>query len=131
MRAQNLIRPILILSVLSFLVTIPHAVEDFLYGVPQQFGVPTPLAGLVLGLGYAIQVIGVIGVARGQQWGLLITFFVSLGWMLGAALDHLPDVFSAEPFREGAVSRLLVTLILLVTGGLTVLSGVALRRGNR
>jgi hypothetical protein len=124
-RFQN---AILFLSVLTFLATVPHAVEDFHYGVPQKFGVPTSVAGLFLGIGFAVQVVGIIGISRGKRWGLAVTLLVGLGWLLGALFDHFVDILSNVTYREGLLSRVLVLLIIGLSAGVTLLSGLALKQ---
>jgi len=124
-------KPLLILSVLSFMVTIPHAIEDFQYGVPESFGVNPSIAGLLVGIGLAVQVLGIIGVSQGTRWGLIITLVVAIGWVLGAILDHLPDILSSRPYRHGVLSRSLEALIILDFGALFVLSGLGLKQGMK
>lgn len=127
-KERSLIKPILILSVLSFMVTVPHVIEDFQYKVPESFGIDPSIAGLLVGIGLAVQVGGIIGIVRGTKWGLIITLFVSTGWFLGAILDHLPDVLSSSPYRHGFLSRSLEALIILGFGVILVLSGLGLKK---
>jgi len=105
-------------SILSFAVTVPHAIEDFLYGVPRQFGVSNGPAALILGAGYAVQAAGIVGVNRGKRWGLLVTLAVATAWLAGDLLDHLPDLLSSAPYREGASSRLLEILIVVLAAAI-------------
>jgi hypothetical protein len=119
---------ILFLSALTFLATVPHAVEDFQYGVPQKFGMTASAAGILLGVGYAVQAAGIVGVSRGKRWGLIVTLFVGLVWLSGALFDHLTDILSAASYREGLLSRVLVLLIICLSAGVTLLSGLALKR---
>ena len=122
------IKPLLILSALSFMVSIPHVIEDFQYGIPKSFGVNPSIAGLLVGIGLAVQVGGIIGIARGTKWGLIITLLVSTGWLLGAILDHLPDILSSAPYRQGVLSRSLEALIILDFGVILILSGLGLKK---
>lgn len=122
------IKPLLILSTLSFMVTIPHVIEDFQYRVPESFGINPSIAGLLVGIGLAVQVGGIIGIVRGTKWGLIITLFVSAGWFMGAILDHLSDVLSTSPYRHGFLSRSLEALIILDFGVILVLSGLGLKK---
>lgn len=124
-------RLILGLSAASFLVTVPHAVEDILYGVPEAFGLSSSIAALLLGAGFALQVCGIIGIAGGARWGLWVTFVVALGWFLGAVLDHLPDLLSSAPYRHGLLSRGLEALIIGIFASLLVLCGLSLRHTER
>ena len=122
------IKPLLVLSILSFCITIPHVIEDFRYGVPESFGVDPSIAGLLVGMGLAIQVAGIIGVIQGTRWGFVMTLFVAAGWVLGAVFDHLPDILSREPYRQGLLSRSLEMLIILDFAAILVLSTLGLKK---
>lgn len=124
---KSFIKALLILSALSFMVTIPHVIEDFQYGVPASFGVDPSIAGLLVGIGLSVQVGGIIGIVRGTKWGLIITFFVSTVWFLGAILDHLPDILSSASYRLGILSRSLEALIIFDFGVILFLSGLELK----
>ena len=128
---NRLIKLLLILSVLSFMVTVPHVIEDFHYGVPESFGVNPSIAGLLVGLGFAVQVAGIIGITRRAKWGLIITLLVAAVWVLGAILDHLPDIVSSSPYREGVLSRTLEVFIILNFSALFALSGIGLKQGMK
>ncbi len=119
-------RLVLLLSFASLAVTIPHVIEDFVYGVHRGFGLALIPAALVVGLGYAFQVAGLLLLARGSRGGLIITLVAGIGWFLGVALDHLPDILFTFPYREGTVSKLLEILILLLGGAMALSSGAAL-----
>ena len=125
------IKTLLAFSVLSFCVTIPHVIEDFHYGVPESFGIHPSIAGLLVGVGLALQVLGIIGVIQGTRWGFVITLFVATGWVLGAVLDHLPDILSREPYRQGLLSRSLEALIILDFAGIIILCTLGLKKKNR
>lgn len=123
-----MIRPLLILSVLSFIFTIPHVLEDFEYGVPESFGVHPSVASFLVGIMLAVQVIGIIGISRETRWGLFITLFIAMVWFLGAILDHLPDIVSSDVYRHGAISRSLESLIILDFAAIAVMSGFGLKK---
>ena len=125
---NRMVRPLLILSVLSFTFTIPHVIEDFQYGVPESFGVHPSVAGLLVGIALAVQVMGIIGISRETRWGLFITLFIAMVWLLGAIFDHLPDILSSNAYRHGAISRSLESLIILDFAAIAVISGFGLKK---
>lgn len=118
----------------SFLVTLPHSVEDFIFGVPARFGVGVLTGAFLLGAGYTLHALGIVLASHRRPSGYLINLFVGLGWFFGAALDHLPDVLFSASYRAGASSKLLEVLIMLFGIALVVLSSRLLlqhRHGRR
>ena len=115
----------------SFLVTLPHAFEDFVEGVPEEFGVGVLSGGVLLAAAYAVHVLGIVLTSHGRPAGYAINLLAGLGWFFGAILDHLPDVLSSEPYRAGFPSRLLEVLIMLFGLALVVLSARLLRSRRR
>jgi hypothetical protein len=119
---------VIIVSAASLLVTLPHAFEDFVYGVPQEFGLSVMAAGFLVALGYLFQLIGMLLALRGRQDGLVLLFLIGLGWTIGAMLDHLPDIIKSDPYRQGAISKVMELLIIGIGLILMVLSAVAIRQ---
>ena len=85
------------LAVLSLLVTLPHSLEDFVYGIPERFDLDVLTAGILLAAGYAVHIIGILLAARGSPWGYGINLLVGLDWLVGAVADHLSEVLYAAP----------------------------------
>jgi len=127
-KPPNLGSWVIIVSAASLLVTLPHAFEDFVYGVPQKFGLSVMTAGFLIALGYLFQLIGMLLASRGRQSGLFLLFFIGLGWTIGATLEHLPDIINSGHYRQGAISKVMELLIIGIGLILTVLSAVAIRQ---
>lgn len=106
----------------SFLVTLPHSVEDFVSGVPARFGAGVLTGGFLLGAGYAFHAFGILLASHGRPSGYLINLLVGLGWFFGAVLDHLPDVLFSASYRAGAASKLLEVLVVFFGAALLGLS---------
>ena len=121
-------RALVAVALASFLVTLPHSVEDFVSGVPARFGVGVLTGGFLLGIGYAFHALGILLVSHRRPTGYLINLLVGLGWFFGAVLDHLPDVLFSTSYRAGAPSKLLEVLIMLFGIVLVVLSSRLLLR---
>jgi len=107
----------------SFLVTLPHSFEDFVEGVPQQFGVGVLTGGLLLAGAYAVHASGIVLASHERPAGYAINLLAGMGWFLGALFDHLPDVLSFEPYRAGFPSKMLEVLVMVFGLALVFLSG--------
>lgn len=115
----------------SFLVTLPHSVEDFVFGVPARFGVGVLTGGFLLGAGYALHALGILLASHGRSSGYIINLLVGLGWFFGAVLDHLPDVLFSTSYRTGTSSKLLEVLVMLLGAALVALSSRLLLNHRR
>lgn len=111
-------RRLAFISLAGFLATVPHVVEDFVYGVPQKYGVGLSAAGMLVAAGYFIQAYGIILLIEGKRAGSWISLMIGGAWLAGALWDHLADLVSAEPYRQGAVSRLWIAGVLLWSAAL-------------
>ncbi|HXC61260.1 MAG TPA: hypothetical protein VNV63_01175 [Nitrospiria bacterium] len=121
----------IIVSAASLLVTLPHAFEDFVYGVPQQFGLSVMAAGFLVAIGYLLQLIGMLLALHGRQTGLVLLLLIGLGWTVGAMMDHLPEILQAGPYRQGTISKVMELLIIQIGLVLVVLSAAAIRQLRR
>ncbi len=116
-------RAALAASAVSFLGIIPHSIEDFLVGVPGDFGLSTSSAAWLLGIALTVQ-IGLLLVATSHHTGALVGVVVyGFGWVLAALVDH-PEAVMPAPFRDGMSSR--VWVLLIVAGQATAAVAAAL-----
>jgi hypothetical protein len=107
----------------SFLITLPHSFEDFVEGVPQEFGVGILSEGFLLAGVYAVHALGIVLASHERSAGYIINLLAGMGWFFGALFDHLPDILSSGPYRAGFPSKLLEVLVMLVGLALIFLSG--------
>ncbi|GAC1436960.1 MAG: hypothetical protein NVSMB65_11080 [Chloroflexota bacterium] len=114
------------LSLLSLLVTVPHSIEDFRYGIAAQFHLGLLPAAFGLAVGYAVQVTGLLLASHRQRAGYLLSLAVGLIWFGGAVLDHLHDVLATWPYRGGLISKALEVLVLLLSAAIVVAAAAAL-----
>jgi len=119
------------LSVVTFLFTLPHSFEDFVYGIPGRFGLSVMAAGMLLSLAFVTQVVGVLLILHRRQSGLVITLGIALFWFIGAVADHLHDVLVAWPYREGIISKVMEIAIIVSMALLTAISAIALFQARR
>ncbi len=125
------VRLLLVLSVASVLVTLPHSIEDFHYGIAARVHLGLLPAAFGLALGYAAQMVGLLLAAHRRRAGYLLSLAVGLIWFLGAVLDHLRDVLVTWPYRAGLLSKALEVLIMLLVAGMVVAAVVALRSDRK
>ncbi|GAC1443233.1 MAG: hypothetical protein NVSMB52_01330 [Chloroflexota bacterium] len=119
------------LSLLTFLFTLPHSFEDFVYGVPGRFGLGVLVAGILLSLAFSIQVVGILLVSHQRPSGMVITCGIAFFWFVGAIMDHLHDVLFAWPYRDGVVSKLMEVAVITSMGLLVAVSAVSLFQAHR
>jgi hypothetical protein len=119
-------RSVVALAVASLLVTLPHSFEDFVAGVPGRFGLGVLAAGFLLACAYAVHVVGIALAARGSAWGYAINLLAGIGWLLGAAIDHLPEIVRPGPYRAGFPSKAFEVGIMVVAIALIFVSARAL-----
>lgn len=121
------VRALLALSVASVLVTLPHSIEDFHYGIAARVHLGLLPAACGLAVGYAAQMVGLLLSVQRRRAGYVLSLAVGLIWFLGAVLDHLRDVLLIWPYRAGLLSKALEVLIMLLAAGIVATAAVALR----
>ncbi len=109
-------------SLLLLWVSIAHSLEDFVYGIPARFGLSVATAALLLGAGYVVQVTGILLATKGQRSGYVLTLVTGAVWAIAAALDHLGEVLTIWPYREGVISKALEVGIMLTGVALALVS---------
>ncbi len=114
---------LVVVGLASFLVTLPHSFEDFVEGVPQEFGMGVLSGGFLLAGAYAVHALGIVLASHERPAGYAINLLAGMGWFLGALFDHLPDVLSFEPYRAGFPSKLFEILVMVFGLALVLLSG--------
>jgi hypothetical protein len=113
-------------SVLSLLGIVPHAIDDFVHGGPDRFGVPPVAFMWSFGVFAAGVAAAAAWAATGSRKGLRMVFAVGIVWALTAAGDHWQAFLSAT-FRESFASRLWVWLIVAFQGLAAVFAWRGLR----
>ena len=122
-----------VVAVASLLVgvSVAHVCEDFVYGVPQKFGIDVAPAAVLTGVVYAVHAVLIALAARGQSVGYVGNLAAGVGWFLAAALDHLGEVLFDSPYRAGFVSKALEVGIMLAGLALAGVSFLAWWQGGK
>ena len=105
---------------------VPHFVDDFLYGIPAEFGLTNPQAQVLGGVFFSLLVLFLILAERGLRSGYYATFGIGVFLAAAIVLRHLEGVLAPEPYWGGFVSEvsiigLLISCIVLVAASLRAL----------
>lgn len=118
---------LILLSVLLFIVTLPHVAEDFSYGNLLGLNVAPSLALAALACAYALQSYGTLLAFQADNRGALLLAFAGATWSVGAIAVHGHDIlFAGSGYRHGTISRAAELAIVILGGTLAV---VGLRQG--
>ena len=126
-RDRNLVNLVLINGVIMVGVAIPHLIDDFLYKVPEEFGLSNIQAQILAGF-FAAMLITVFSLAaRGQRWGFIGTAFLGGFLALAGILKHVPRILQPGPYWSGLFSEILIGILILSGISLLIISVHALR----
>jgi hypothetical protein len=106
----------------------PHLVDDFLYGIPHEFGLTNQQAQVLVGCFTAALFILIAGAARGLRWAFAGTAFVGGFLLLAVLLKHVPGMLQPGPYWSGAFSETLNWGLLVTSFTLMILSFLALKQ---
>ena len=109
---------------------LPHVLEDFAEGSAQRAGLSTPAGAFLLGGYLAVQMWGLVLLARDRRAGWVIAFWTSAIWTMVAAVDHGPPILSGG-FRSGAASVVWVLGLVASQAAAAALALRGWRRGSR
>jgi hypothetical protein len=117
----------LIFSVALGFFAIPHLIDDFLFDVPEEFGIRDQSAQVLSGIFTVLLFVILILSAKGRKAGYVGALSTGIFLSLAVILKHLPEIIKPEPYWSGWFSEVLI-LGLLVSGmGLAFVSILALR----
>jgi hypothetical protein len=109
----------------------PHLVDDFLFGIPAEFGLSNPQAQVLVGI-FTVVLFGLVaGAAREKRWAYAGTTFIGGFLSLAIILKHLPKMLLPEPYWNGAFSETLIWGLLVTSFALMVLSLLGFRRTRK
>jgi hypothetical protein len=106
---------------LSFF-AIPHLIDDFLFGIPAEFGMTNQFAQFLSGLFTVMLIWVLVWVSKGRKIGFISSIFLGSFLALAGIIKHIPKIIQPGPYWSGWFSELLI-LGLIVTG--IVLAGVS------
>ena len=105
----------LLLAVFS----IPHLIDDFLFGIPDEFGISDRTAQILAGIFILIFMLIFQDLARGKRRGLYGAMFMGSFLALAGILKHIPLIIKPGPYWSGWFSEGLI--IGMISSGLLLL----------
>lgn len=119
-------------SLASLPFALPHVLEDFDNGIAARVGVSTGQGAVLLGLFLAAQSLGLVLVGQGRRGGFILTFWVGVIWVAGAAVEHGPALLAGGPSASRITGLWLGGLVLAQAAAtLLALWGWLLSRSRR
>lgn len=107
---------------------IPHLIDDFLFGIPKEFGISVHLAQLLAGPFIVIYLVILIPLARGKRAGVIGAMSMGIFLALAGILKHIPLMIQPGPYWSGWFSEMLIVGMIL-SGLAVVMTGLqALRK---
>ncbi len=108
-------------------VAIHHLIDDFLYGIPEEFGLTNVQAQILAGIFAALLIVVFWFAARGFRWGYIGTGFLGGFLALAGILKHVPLMLQAGPYWGGIFSETLIWALIVSGISLLILSLHVLR----
>ena len=106
----------------------PHLIDDFLYDIPQEFGLTNQSAQVLTGLFSLLLFAIFIAAARASRWGYAAAGFMGGFLALAVLLKHVPEMLLPEPYWSGLFSETLNWGLLVSGCALMFISFLAFRR---
>ena len=118
MRSNKMRVVIAIYLALAFF-AVPHLIDDFLFGIPEEFGISVHLAQTLSGI-FIILYLGIlILLVQERKGGVYAAMGMGSFLALAGILKHIPLIILPGPYWSGWFSEALI--IGLILSGLAVL----------
>jgi hypothetical protein len=128
---RNLGNLVLINGAIMVGVAIPHLIDDFLFDIPEEFGLTNIQAQVLAGI-FSVLLIAVFSLAaRGRRWGYFGTAFLGGFLALAGILKHVPLMLRPGPYWSGLFSEILIGVLIVSGISLLIVSILALKDAGR
>jgi hypothetical protein len=110
-----------------------HLIDDFLYGVPADFGLSNEFSQVLTVVYFIITSLLLVLAARGNKAGYMGNLVLGLFLLVSDMLKHGTEGLFAGPWRSGLFSRSLAFGVMVTAVGLVAVSYGAwkhARQGN-
>lgn len=129
MGKENNSETITLYLVLAFF-AVPHLIDDFLFGIPAEFGLSVKFTQFLAGVFILIYLGILIPLARGKRRGVIAAISMGIFLALAGILKHIPLIIKPGPYWSGWFSEGLIFGMILAGIGVAVLGILALKRDN-
>lgn len=108
------------LALMLIIVSMVHTAQDIVFGEPSQFHLSPRLYGGLVGAIYALTTAALAAPPRLRRQARYILIAIGLFWAVGAAVVHLPAIWSHPVWRTGLWSVVWVYALIVDGCGLAV-----------
>lgn len=116
-------RVVAVALVMTFF-AIPHLIDDFLFGIPAEFGLDVQVTQVLAGVFAVALTLSIVLAGRDHRAGYIACLFWGVFLALAGILKHLPRMLNPGPYWSGWFSEFLI-YGLIVSG--VVLAAVSVR----
>lgn len=121
-------REVLIFYLALAFFAVPHLIDDFLFGIPEEFGISVQLAQTLSGFFILIYLLIGVGLARETKWGLSSAMGMGGFLALAGILKHIPLMLQPGPYWSGWFSEVLIYGLILSGLGVILAGALVLRK---
>lgn len=107
----------------------PHLIDDFLYGIPEEFGLSVHTTQILSGIFIILFLFILWGLALDKQIGSIGGMIMGVFLALAGILKHLPQIIKPEPYWSGWFSEALI--IGMIISGLTLAAVIGISLKDR
>jgi len=109
----------------------PHLIDDFLYGIPEEFGLTNQQTQVLAGIFHVQLIVFFVLAARKHKTGYYGLVFWGIFLTLAGILKHLPKILKPEPYWSGPFSETLIIGMIFAGIVLAITSILAIRDLSR
>ena len=99
----------------------PHLIDDFLFGIPDEFGLNVQFTQLLSGIFLVLYILILIMLVKGNRRGLYWGIFMGIFLALAGILKHIPLIIKPGPYWSGWFSETLIFGMILSGIALTIM----------
>ncbi len=107
----------------------PHLIDDFLFGIPEEFGISIHATQVLSGLFWVLYALILKGLVINKRWGFSWGIFMGSFLALAGILKHIPLIIKPGPYWSGWFSETLI-IGMIITGILLAVSGIITLRAS-
>ncbi|MGB2954857.1 MAG: hypothetical protein WBB64_02700 [Anaerolineales bacterium] len=105
----------------------PHLIDDFLFGIPEEFGLTNQQTQILAGIFHVQLIVFFVLAARKRKTGYYGFVFWGIFLALAGILKHLPEIVKPEPYWSGPFSETLIIGMIIAGIVLAITSILAIR----
>lgn len=106
---------------------IPHLIDDFLFGIPAEFGLTNQVAQVLGGVFTVVLVLVLVMAGREEKIGYYGAAFLGAFLALAGILKHIPRILLPGPYWGGWFSEFLIYGLIISGLALLFVSVLAVR----